>query len=472
MEEKNKEGIIREICEEVLRKVTPSEREKEEVLHFSEDLAKKLTEKMQSFGIKAEAQVQGSIAKDTWLTGERDVDMFILLPKTYTKEVFPKVLDVVKTLVGEKWVEAYAEHPYIEAEVDGYRIDFVPCFRVERAEEAISSVDRTPFHTSYVKKRINQQLKNEVRLLKRFMRGIDTYGAEIKIGGFSGYLCELLIINYGSFIEALRAFSDWRGDVVIDLEGFYRREEARSLFREPLVIVDPVDRRRNVASSVREERLKEFIVASKAFLRSPSLKFFYPLETIPYDVERLVKAIRRRGSALTLIKIKAVEAVPDVLWGQLYKTQRALLNVIKGGGFNVLRSCVWSDERSINVFLFEVENRYLTPIKRHVGPPIEKEECEFFLSKYLSSTRTLSGPYLEGGRWIVDVEREYTDVVKLLRDKIKGGGREVGVADLMAKVMPEAQILVNEEILELYSSNVEFAKFLTDYLDGRPKWLR
>ena len=31
------------------------------------------------------------------------------------------------------------------------------------------------------------------------MQGIGVYGAEIKVGGFSGYLCELLVMKYGGF---------------------------------------------------------------------------------------------------------------------------------------------------------------------------------------------------------------------------------------------------------------------------------
>ena len=88
MKKKNKERIIREICKKVLAKVTSSEKKKKEILQFSKNLAEKLTEKLQSSGIKARAGVQGSVAKDTWLAGEKDIDMFILLSKTYTKEIF------------------------------------------------------------------------------------------------------------------------------------------------------------------------------------------------------------------------------------------------------------------------------------------------------------------------------------------------------------------------------------------------
>ena len=60
-----------------------------------------------------------------------------------------------------------------------------------------------------MKKKLGK-LRDEVRVLKKFMKGIDTYGAEIKVGGFSGMLCETLILNYGSFEDTIKSASDWK----------------------------------------------------------------------------------------------------------------------------------------------------------------------------------------------------------------------------------------------------------------------
>jgi len=475
VKEKNKESVVREICKEILRKVTPSEKEKEDVLQFSKDLTEKLNEKLQGSGIKAKVKVQGSVAKDTWLVGEKDVDMFILLPKTYTKEIFPKALDVVKTLVGEKWAEAYAEHPYIEAEVEDYKIDFVPCFEIKKAEDAVSSVDRTPLHTTYIKRRLDQQTKNEVRLLKRFMRGTETYGAEIKVGGFSGYLCELLILHYKSFLEILSSFADWKERKLIDYEGYYkgREQEAEKIFEEPLIVVDPVDKGRNVASALRKKSLDIFIAASRMFLQKPSNEYFYPLEIQALMSERIAEIFKTHGSTLIFVKFGKVNTVPDVLWGQLYKSQRSLRKKLQTHDFNVIRDVVWSNEKNLNVFLFEVEHRFLPPLRKHLGPPIEKRaDCEKFLQKHVKSTKTISGPRVENGRWIVETRRKYTDIVALLADALKNGGRQAGVADLISQTIAEDfQILTNSEILDSYKNNKKFANFLTEYLVGKPRWL-
>jgi tRNA nucleotidyltransferase (CCA-adding enzyme) len=466
---------IREICSEVLKRAAPSDEERHETIEFSIRLAEMLKRELMYENIDAVVQIEGSIAKDTWLAGEKDIDIFILLPKGYGREIFMKALEAAKKVSGNNYLEAYAEHPYIEAYIDGFIVNFVPCFKIEGVNEAKSAVDRTPFHTLYVKSHINEEIKNEIRLLKRFMHGIDVYGAEIKIGGFSGYLCEILTLYYGSFIGVLEAVSKWRKGEVIDIEGYYKsHEEARRIFKnEPLIVIDPVDRNRNVASAVKLDKLSEFIMASRLFLKNPDMKFFYPNKIEAYSTEDLIRAINSKGTALVFIKTGLIRAVPDILWGQLYRSQKALVNLIKQFDFEIMRSDVWSDEKSVNIFIFELSSRFLPKSRRHIGPPIEKiEDCERFLRKHLNSPLTLSGPRIEDDRLIIEKKRRYVDVVDLLRDNLKNGGKNIGVANLVSQAFRDSlEILVNEEIGRFYSMNSGFASFLTRYLMGKLQWL-
>lgn len=439
-------------------------------------MAAKLQRELKKAGITAEAHVEGSVAKDTWLADEKDVDLFVLVPRGLGREAFVKVLDVAKKVAGKRFLEAYAEHPYVEAEVGGFTVDFVPCFKVESAGQAESSVDRTPFHTEYVNKRLSEEAKKEVRLLKRFMRGIGTYGAEIKVGGFSGYLCEVLVMHYGSFLKLLEAASDWGETTIIDLENHYGGQEAeiRKAFPEPLVVVDPVDEGRNVASAVKTERLYEFVAASRQFLKAPSFGFFYPEPVEPLAFVEFCQTLESRGTTLVLLKTVAVEAVPDVLWGQLYRSQKALAKMVSGSGFSVVRDAVWSDEKAVDVFVFELASRYLPASERHAGPPVtKKEDCEKFLAKYAESAEVLSGPRVEGCRWVVDRKRRYTDVVELFREKLANGGKDLGLASQVSEAFSSSfEVLVDSEAKSFYRHNRGFRVFLTEFLAGKPSWLR
>jgi len=469
-------STLEKISATVLKKVTPSPREKEQVLSLSENLVKRVKTATKKARIDAEVRVEGSIAKGTWLREEPEIDIFMRLPTTMPREAFGTVcLKIAKEATrGFRQVERFAEHPYLEAFVNSTRVNIVPCYQVKPGEW-VSATDRTPFHTDYVKPKLNEKLRSEIRLLKRFMKGVGVYGAEIKVGGFSGYLCELLVLQYNSFVEVLKSAANLNNTWLIDYEGCYKRreDELPKIFDEPLIVVDPVDKGRNAASAVRKERLIEFVAASREFLKNPSLDFFYPQETKALSVAQLRKEIRKRGSTLVFVKFGRMKAVPDVLWGQLYRTQRSLRKILEQNDFHVIRDSAWSNELDSNVLVFEVEHDKLPLVKKHLGPPLRKRvECDNFLRKHMDSPNTISGPYIEDDRWVVEIKRKHTDITELLREKLKHGGRQVGVAELISKALTESlEIRVNEEIKETYLSNNDFAKFLTEYIKGKPKWL-
>jgi len=466
---------LEQIRAEVLKRVNPSESKRKKV----QDLAKKLTSEVEKEAkerkMEVDVRVEGSVAKNTWLRDCPEIDVFIRVPKTVPREAFETVcLEIAKKATeGYEQIERFAEHPYLEAIMDNVWVNIVPCYKVKQSEW-ISATDRTPFHTDYVKQYLDEKLGEETRLLKRFMKGIGVYGAEIKVGGFSGYLCELLVLHYGSFADVLQAAGNWKEQITIDHKGHYKkREETKTVFEEPLVLVDPVDKERNVAAAVRKDRLDEFIAASREFMKSPSIEYFYPPETVALEKTELVNKIKKRASAIVFITFGG-SAVPDILWGQLYKSQKALRNLITNYDFNILGDTVWSDEKSLNVFVFEFESRFLPNMKHHLGPPLENRAgCESFLQKHKGADSTVSGPRIEDGRWVVDVKRQYTDVVELLNKTLSDGGKRAGVAEIVSKAFAESvQILVNEDVMDRYSMSAEFAKFLTEYLEGKPRWLR
>ncbi|MDG6222838.1 MAG: CCA tRNA nucleotidyltransferase [Candidatus Bathyarchaeota archaeon] len=466
---------VEEIRWEVLKLVNPSESDQKKIQAIAESLTKKVENAAKNKGVDIEVRIEGSVAKNTWLKDCPEIDVFMQVAETVPLEDFGTVLlDVAKEATKDfVQIERYAQHPYIEAVTDdGVYLNVVPCYKVKQGN-LISATDRTPFHTDYVKAHLTKKMSEEIRLLKRFMKGINVYGAEIKVGGFSGYLCELLVLNFGSFIEVLRAATDWKEKTVIDNEKQYKQLKAlKEKFVEPLVVVDPVDKQRNVAAAVRPEKLDEFIAASREFLKKPDIKFFYPPKTKALTQTELLESIRNRGSSLVFIKFKGKIPVPDVLWGQLYKRQKAIRKIITQNDFEVLRDAIWSDEKSLNVFVFELQNRLIPNMKAQLGPPLNrKNESEKFLRKHLGSDLTVSGPRTEDSRWIVDVKRNYTDVIDLLNDKLRHGFKGEGVADIVAEAVDCLEVLLNDEIASFYCRNSDFAGFLTQFLDGKPLWL-
>jgi tRNA nucleotidyltransferase (CCA-adding enzyme) len=469
---------LQAVTEKVLQKILPSEAEKARMLALAADLERKTMAALMENGLSGVVRVEGSVAKDTWLVEEPDIDVFIRLPPSIPRsELGDVALRIArKATEGSRQIERFAEHPYLEAFVDDTRVNIVPCY-ASKPGEWLSATDRTPYHTDYINKHLAKAQRNEVRLLKKFMKGIGVYGAEIKIGGFSGYLCELLILHCGSFEKTLQTFAAHIPRRVLGIEGYYanRQRELELLFPEPLVIIDPVDKARNVASAVQPQNLHLFVAASRAFLKAPSEEFFYPPKTVPLAAEALKQKLENRGSALVFVVFRKVEAVPDVLWGQLHRTRRSLRKQLELADFKVLRDAAWSGETAeFAAFVFELEQRRLPLARKHLGPPLEREkECESFLAKYTCSPEVVAGPYVEEGRWVVQVKRKFSGAAALLKEKLRKGGRDVGVAELIAEAFrKDFHIRVDAEVAQDYKKNAEFAQFLTELLSGKPKWLK
>ncbi|MEM3552742.1 MAG: CCA tRNA nucleotidyltransferase [Candidatus Bathyarchaeia archaeon] len=469
---------IEEICIKVAEEITPSKEEKEKIEYLTKEVISKLFIEVSKENINAEIRVDGSIAKDTWLKGEADIDIFIRLPPVSTPKLhLIECLNIAKKAFKEyKIIERYAEHPYLEIWIKETRVNIVPCFKVERGKW-LSATDRTPFHTDFMKEKLNDTLKREVRILKKFMKGTGLYGAEIKIGGFSGFLCEILILYYGSFKNVLEAASNWKKKQVIDVAGWFlgKEDEVYDLFDENLIVIDPVDKSRNVAASVFENKLWEFVSASRMFLKKPSLKFFYPPIQEVLSEKEVSEKLSKNNLDLLFLIFSGINVVVDVLWGQLYKTENALRNFLKTNDFKVFRSASWSDEKELNVILFELERKNIYSPKKHMGPPVEKrKESEDFLVKHLYAEDTITGPWIEGERWFVEKKRKWSDAEELLKFYLSNnGGRNIGVASKIAEALEKNgfQVLSWINVQTLYKNRKDFAQFISKFIEGRPIWL-
>jgi tRNA nucleotidyltransferase (CCA-adding enzyme) len=468
---------IEEVLSEAGQRVTPSASERERIEGLAKRMLAKVQAEVQRAGLDAEVRLDGSVAKDTWVSGEADIDIFMRVPASIPREDLGEICLKVarKTVEGYPQRERFAEHPYLEAWVDGIRVNIVPCYKTKKGEWK-SSTDRTPFHTDYANERLTDQTRREVRLLKRFMKGVGVYGAEIKTAGFSGYLCEVLTLKYGSFRNVTHSAAEkWTRNSVIDVEGHYRgrEDELPRLFDSPLITIDPIDRGRNLTASLSPDRLEEFKLACRCFLLNPSLSFFFPPKRAPYSVEEIGHKMTEHGTSILFMLFESEEVVPDIMWGQLYRTQRSLVNALQQNDFLVVRAAAWSDEKRRHCLVFELESSALAATRRYVGPSLDRiRENRNFLDKHLNSPRRVSGPWIQHGRWAFQEKREFADARSLLQDLALRQGSKAGIGRILeASFKKGLEIFRNEDILGYYSENPEFAAFLSQYLDGRPIWL-
>lgn len=453
---------IEEVLSEAVRITTPSPEERARVMNTANEVVKLLMSGLSRRGYRDfSVTIQGSVAKDTWLSGDRDIDIFIILPREYVNRIkdgsITNDLISIATEHNINWNIKYAQHPYIQLLINDFEIDVVPCIRISPGEKPLTAADRTPLHTEFINSRLGQR-NTDVRLLKAFFKSIGVYGAEIKVQGFSGYVSELLVIHYGSFLDVIKAISNWSTrHVFIDMTGTYNERDAIRRFKSPVIIIDPVDPSRNAAASISRETLATAIAASKEFLRNPRVEFFM----------RVHKAVKPTWSLPTVvIRIPYPgNTSPDITWGEIRKLLASLNRNLKRLGFGVIRSMAWSDDKSVILIMISLNELELPPYELHEGPPVNSSAAEEFIRKYVNDPSVI-GPFIRGSRWFVVRRRRFYDVIDAIRHLLTN----ISLKHLRAS-LGNAQYVRIRSINDL--NNLEQGERLVveEFLWSRPWWL-
>jgi tRNA nucleotidyltransferase (CCA-adding enzyme) len=303
----------------------------------------------------------GSFAKGTWLRGDADIDIFFKVRHLVPVEKFEEL----GRSVGKKALKAYnprlrySDHPYVEAFVKDVRINIVPCYDIEQGKWQ-SAADRSPFHTEFISRNFDEEKRRQARLLKMFFKAAGIYGAEISTGGFSGYVSEVLVLKYGSFEAVLSAAADWKERQVVSA-GHYDEDIVKG-FISPIVIIDPVDSRRNLGTAISPESVGRFLLAARAYLDRPSIEFFKNNQHKP-DAKKLLPNV-------LLVEFSHKERSPDVVWGQLKRTTNAIAKQLELADFKVLRSSCVTDEKKFAALAFLLDSITLPPYTKKKGPKV------------------------------------------------------------------------------------------------------
>ncbi|MBL7169672.1 MAG: CCA tRNA nucleotidyltransferase [Candidatus Aenigmarchaeota archaeon] len=464
---------VREILKEVLKKIKPTLEQRKKLNSLSTTLLEAVNRESARF--RGKAIVAGSLTRNTWLPTKNEFDIFIIFPKQMSEEDLEKYgLEIGKKVIeelGGSWRIEYAQHPYVRGEVEDVVVDIVPCYEVESGEKIQSAVDRTPFHVKYLEKKLPRALSDDVRLLKAFLKANGIYGADTKTEGFSGYICELLVINYGRFVDVLRIVNEWKPKEIIDIEKYWDEKDYKRLRKkykdEILIIIDPVDKNRNTAAAISAENFYKFKKITKEFLREPRAEMFLPKEVEPLTQKELELQIEKRGTELLLVKFGKPDVVPDILWPQLRRATKRLEGIFREYEFKVHRSDCWSNEKDACAILLEMEISKLPLINEKIGPYVWKEEnSKDFIKKYEGIA--ITGPYIRENTWRVEIKREWKSALGKLKDSLSDKEKilkEKGIPNYIASEIVEGfEILRNEKISNVLK-NREFGMFLRKYFE-------
>ena len=393
---------MKHIISKVAKSVIPSKaigKSKKQIAELAFQLIEKEVEKFpEVIGL----EFGGSYAKGTWLSKDADVDIFIRFKKSTLEEKFEKISKKIGFESMKKYSPyvRYSEHPYVEAKIKNTKINVVPFYDVKSGEWK-SSADRSPFHTKFMKKSLTPKMRNEVRILKTFLTSNGIYGAEIAKQGFSGYVSEVLVLNFKSFENIIKSISSIKENQIIG--------KASKKFETPVVIVDPIDKNRNLAAAISNGNLGKFILVSRAFKEKPTSGFFKNKKST---------ISKKHWENLLVIKFNFKIRSPDIIWGQIKRATSSLSTQLELGGFNVLRSRPYTDQQKEVYLFFLLESTKISEMHTKNGPDFFREgSSKSFISKNRTNTELM---WIGDNKKIISLEkRKHVGAVKFVTEFLK-----------------------------------------------------
>jgi tRNA nucleotidyltransferase (CCA-adding enzyme) len=451
---------LRAVISKVLPLCEPTHREETMIGKVAQEAKAHVESYVAEVDDVVEVVFGGSYAKGTWLPHNADIDIFVKIKPSVGIEKFEEMGIEIGSKALKKYGPKlrYSDHPYVEVFVKQVRVNVVPCFDVKQGNWR-SAADRSPFHTQHISSHFDNEKRREARLLKKFFKSVGIYGAEISTEGFSGYVSEVLILKYSSFENVLRsAANDWQERQIIAVCDF--DSDFIKTFNSPLIIIDPVDIRRNLGTAISPESVAKFILAARAFLEKPSVEFFK-------EEDEKNRYTASKHDSLLLPNVLVVEfshekKSPDIIWGQLKRSLNAVSRQLELAHFEVLRSSCVTDERSSAVLAFLLESITLPPYTKKKGPEIfRRKDTDSFLSKNRKS-KPLAVWVDKEMRITMLVERKSTNARKFVRSLLlnhsggnSGISKDLIVGKLQIYVGSDRKILkglTKEVIDELVST--------------------
>ncbi len=405
------EGHFPSLMKEILIAITPSAKErkafKEATISFLRQFNNKLT--------SAKAILGGSGAKDTWLAGNHDVDVFVLFDYYQHAEKSAGLSTVVQPLLkkafpGKKISRLHGSRDYFQLAYKGFTFEVIPILNIKKAEEAKNITDVSPLHSAWVNKH-TKGLKHEIRLAKQFLHAHNMYGAESYIGGFSGYVVEIMIVKYGSFEQFLKAAFNWPIREIIDVVGYYRGKDVlfelnQSKLQSPLIVIDPVDKSRNAAAALAMEKFLELKNAAKAYLAAPDANFFRKKEISLAILKQRAAEMKQN---MVYIPVQPLAGKRDVVGVKLLKAYELLKERLQP--FVVL-DAGWQFGKA-TFFYFFLQKMVLPAYEIHPGPPQQlKEHAKAFRKKYKDIV-------VEKGRLMAKVKVKHPQLADFVKALLK-----------------------------------------------------
>ncbi len=353
----------------------------------------------------------GSYAKETWTPEKIDIDIFVKFKKSTKEKDFEKISKKIgfDSLKKFKPYVRYSEHPFVEADINGVGVNIVPCYDIKKGEWK-SAADRSTFHTEFMSEKLTGQMKDDIRFLKCFLKINGMYGAEIANQGFSGYVCEVLVYYLGSFDNVLKKITKLKNNEIIG--------DSPRKFESPIVIIDPIDRNRNLGAAISMDNVTSFILIARNFLKKNSISYFKEKSKNSIPVELAKNTL--------IVSFKYKKRSDDIIYGQIKRAASSIESQMIKEGFNVLRNDAVAYDETNASLLFLLESLNISKNEIRTGPVVFSSD---FSTKFIhinSKKSKLMWTDKEGRLQSLQTRR-YENAKSYLSDLIKNHIGESGI---------------------------------------------
>jgi tRNA nucleotidyltransferase (CCA-adding enzyme) len=367
---------MKKVLSEAIAEIRPDSKYEKEILKKASAIIKEI-----NFSLKnAKAVLGGSGAKGTWLK-TFDADIFVKFNYSKYNEKSDQLSDLLSTFLKKhyKITRLHGSRDYFQIRESKFTFEIVPILEIRNAEQARNITDVSPLHSNFVKK--HSKLVDEIRLTKQFFKAAKVYGAESYIRGFSGYVCEILTINYGSFLKLIKVISKWKEKTTVDVKNYYKGKQIfmelnKSKLTSPIIVIDPVQKDRNAAAALDHEKFEIIKHRAKEFLKKPSIEFF--------RVKTLTEPeIRKKfGKKVVILKAIPLKKKEDVAGAKMLKAFHYIENELTNYGFEIIESdMLW--HQLDGLFYYTLKNDKLPKTKELLGPPVKiKKHAAAFKKKH------------------------------------------------------------------------------------------
>lgn len=480
---------VSEFLRAVLSKYGMSEEEYKRLLSLANRLRKELEDIIREvYGpVGVKARIAGSISRRTSLNTEFDVDIFVVHPRSFSFSEISDLFEKAALKFYKRYnvvpVREYAAHPYFKGTIGEkdirITVEIIPCFEWKPGEKVKSPVDRSIEHNKW----LNSVYMRESRTrdlavaLKVFFKSLGIYGAEARVGGFSGYLTELLAVYYRDLIRALKDMRSWKSRRVMLSFKEMASKRTHELIKErpSMIFLDPVDPDRNAAAAVREGSIRTLCEAANeaiSLIEEGDFEELSRMFSLEYDesfIERQIMSLFRSNMKdLFMLELpkELCNLHPDVLYTELMRTAEGVKDKLASFGINA--EC-FIDYKNARVFLRITKPSDGTVIRLGPYANMIRDEIKF-LKRNLHKDDALILAFC-GERWYV-LKRAFTNIMEFLHRVIKESTHGKDIREYIAK--GKYRILHGKDAYKAITSLdvEEKAKFLIFYLKIKPWMVR